>query len=193
MLLTGCGAPPPTHYYTLQVSPPPPASDATTRFSLEVGPFRAPAALRDDRIVYYESPTQLNFYQQHRWSDDPSQLMALVVMHWLEHSRCFVRVQSTDSRALTDYVLKGRILNLEEVDYAGGAKARVGLALSLVRSRDRKTVWSATRQAESIVQEKSVASVVGALDAATRQLLDELLPGLVAQVESDSKESATSK
>jgi hypothetical protein len=45
------------------------------------------------------------------------------------------------------------------------------------------------RQAEAAAQEKSVAGVVIALNSATRQLLDEMMPGLVAKVENDYRAS----
>ena len=89
------------------------------------------------------------------------------------------------SRESVDYILKGRVFHFEEVDEGSSEKARVGLGLTLVRSRDHKVVWSAERQVERPIQTKGVAGVVEALNASTEGLLDEVLPGLAAQVEHD--------
>jgi ABC-type uncharacterized transport system auxiliary subunit len=97
----------------------------------------------------------------------------------------FLEVRRLPAREPVDYILRARVLSFEEVDYAAGVKGRVALEMSLVRSRDRKTLWSETRQAESAAEGKGVAAVVNALDAASARLLDELLPVLVAQVERD--------
>lgn len=62
--------------------------------------------------------------------------------------------------------------------------------MSLVRSRDRKTLWSQSRQAESAAQGKGVPGVVEALNAASVRVLDDLLPAVVAQVERDLQQGA---
>ncbi len=184
-----CGSLPKTNYYTLRVPPPPPGSDPKTTFALGVEHFRAAETLRDDRIVFYESPTQLNFYVYHRWSTDPATMLTEATARWLEESGVFARVQLLPSREPMDYVLKGRLYNFEEIDYEGGGKGRVSLELTLVRSRDRQVVWSAARHAERDAQGKGVPAVVDALNAASEQLLREVLPVLTAEVEREFKES----
>ncbi len=189
-LCASCGGPPATHYYTLRMPPPPPANDPKTNFVLEVERFRAPELLRDDRIVFYESPTQLNFYQHHRWRADPAMMLSELAARWLEQTGIFAQVRGSPSREPADYLLKGRVLSFEEVDYEGAGKGRVTLALTLVRSRDRKAVWSARRQVESAIQQKGVPGVVNALNSSSWQLLAEVLPGLLTQVEGDFKEAS---
>jgi hypothetical protein len=46
------------------------------------------------------------------------------------------------------------------------------------------------RQAEAAVQEKGVAGVVSALNTATQQLLNEMMPTLVAKVENDYRDAS---
>jgi len=43
---------------------------------------------------------------------------------------------------------------------------------------------------ENSVQEEGVPGVVSALNAATKQILDEMIPAIVAQVESDYRAAA---
>lgn len=184
------GAIPKTHYYTLQAPAPPPSNDPKTNFVLGVERCRAPEILRDDRLVYFESPTQMNFYQYHRWGSDPATMLTELLAQWLDGMGVFAQVRLLPSREPFDYVLRGQLLSFAEVDYEGAAKARVALELTLVRSRDHKVVWSARRQAESPVQEKGVAAVANALSASSHQLLREMLPGLVAQIEKEYQASS---
>ncbi len=185
-----CGSVPKTSYYTLRVPAPPESKDPRTSLVLGIERFGAPEALRDDRIVFYESPTQINFYQYHRWSADPATLLTDLAARRLDQAGIFAAVRRLPSRDAVDYVLRGSILNFEEVDDESGVHARVGVQMSLVRSRDRKTLWSQTRQAESAAQGKGVPGVVEALNAASVRVLDDLLPAVLAQVEHDSQQGS---
>jgi len=191
LVWASCGGSPPTHYYTLETPSAPAPSDPTTNLVLGVERFRGPDIMRDDRIVHYQSSTQLNFYQQHRWSADPTAMLAELCHRWLEQKGVFAEIRLAPYRDPVDYSLRGRVLDFEEVDDPTGVKGRVGLELSLVRSRDRQVIFFERRQAEAAVQEKGVAGVVSALNSATRQLLDEMMPGVVARAENDYREASS--
>jgi ABC-type uncharacterized transport system auxiliary subunit len=191
VLCISCGGTRPVHYYTLQMPAPAQVGDPRTNFVLGVQQFRAPEPLRDDRILYYQSPTQLNFYQQHRWDADPATMLAALTQRELQQTGVFAQVWLAPYRGDVDYVLRGQVLSFSEVDYQGGVKARAGIGLTLLRSSDRKMVWSAQRQVENPVQEQGVAAVVNALNAGTKQILDEMIPGIVAQVQSDYRASTS--
>jgi len=192
VLCASCGGAHPVHYYTLQMPPPAQVGDPRTNFVLGVQQFRAAEPLRDDRILYYESPTQLNFYQQHRWDADPATMLSALAQRQLQQTGVFAQVWLAPYQGNVDYVLRGQVFSFSELDYQGGVKARVGLGLTLLRLPERKVSWSAQRQVENAVQEQGVAAVVNALNAATKQILDEMIPGIVAQVESDYR-ATTSK
>lgn len=177
-----CGSLPRTNYYTLRVPPSPQFHDPKTSAVMGIERLGAPEVLRDDRIVFYESPTQLNFYQYQRWSSDPATMLRDSIAQRLDHAGVFSNVRLLPARDPVDYLLRGRLLNFEEVDYEAGVKGRVALELALVRVRDRRVLWSDTRQALVAVQGKGVAAVVEAVNAASDQVLNELLPPLVAQV-----------
>lgn len=184
-----CGSVPKTYYYTLQLPSPPATSDPRTGYVLGVEHFRAPEFLRDDRIVYYVSPTQINFYQYHRWGSNPATLLSEFTAQWLESSGVFTQVKMLPVRERVDYLLSGKVLSFEEVDSGGAAKVRLALALSLVRTSDNKLVWSGEQRREAPLSEHGVEGVANALDATCSQALGEMLPGLIAQVEQDFKGS----
>lgn len=189
--LCGCGGKiPPTRYYTLKFPALAPAGDPKTSAVLEIEPFRAAENLRDDRVLYYESPTQFSYYEYHRWSPDPATLFAEMMERHLHEMALFAHVRAAPTHEPADYLLMGRLLNFEELDYEPGGKVRVAVQLRLVRATDHKTVWSDRRQVERSIGEHGVDGVVNALSAASDQLLSEALPGLGAEVEREFKENA---
>jgi len=185
VLAIGCGGVPKTYFYTLQEPSGPAPNDPKTNYVLGVEHFRAPEILRDDRIVYFVSPTQINFYQYHRWGSDPATLLSDYTARWVESSGVFAQVKMLPARERVDYTLGGKVLNFEEVDSEGAAKVRMALALSLVRSSDHKLVWSGEKRQEAPLAEHGVEGVATALNASCSQVLQEMIPGLVAQVEQD--------
>jgi ABC-type uncharacterized transport system auxiliary subunit len=189
LFATACGGVPKTYYYTLQVPAAPAPTDARTDYVLGVEHFRAPEILRDDRIAYYVSPTQVNFYQYHRWGSDPATLLSEYTAQWVEASGVFARVRMLPQRERVDYTLAGRVLGFEEVDSNGSAKARLALALSLVRTSDHKVVWSGSQRQETPLPERGVEGVASALNVACEQALRVVMPGLITQVEQDFKNS----
>ena len=182
-----CGSVPKTYYYTLQVPAAPAATDPKTNYVLGVEHFRAPEILRDDRIVYYVSSTQMNFYQYHRWGSDPATLLSEFTAQWLESKGVFAEVKMLPVRERVDYTLRGRVLNFEEVDSEGSSKARLDLALWLERTSDHKVVWSGEQRRETPLPEHSVEGVASTLNASCAQALGDMVPGLITQVEQDFK------
>ncbi|HEV2348667.1 MAG TPA: ABC-type transport auxiliary lipoprotein family protein [Terriglobia bacterium] len=191
LLAVGCGGKiPATRYYSLRFPPPAPHTDPKTSLTLSIEPFRAAMSLRDDRIMYYESPTEFSYYEYHLWSPDPATLLAELTRRHLNEMAIFAHVHLAPSRGRVDYVLRGHLLNFDELDYVPGGKARVALELRLVRAKDQKIVWSDRREVEHSIEGSGVDGVVNALSAASDQLLSEALPGLAAEVESESAESS---
>jgi ABC-type uncharacterized transport system auxiliary subunit len=187
LFAAGCGSVPKTYYYTLQVPAAPAPADSRTTYVLGVEHFRAPEILRDDRIAYYVSPTEMNFYQHHRWGAEPATLLSEFTAQWLESSGVFAQVKMFPLRERVDYTLGGEVISFEEVDSDGGAKVRVALALSLVRTSDRKLVWSGEQRQETPLPGRGVEGVASALNASCAQALREMIPGLITQVEQDFK------
>ncbi|MGO8817150.1 MAG: ABC-type transport auxiliary lipoprotein family protein [Terriglobia bacterium] len=185
----GCGGIPKTYYYTLQIPAAPAPSDPRTDYVLGVDHFRAPEILRTERIAYYVTPTQINFYQNHLWGSDPATLLTEFTAQWLHSSGAFSQVKMLPVRERVDYTLGGNVVHFEEVDSGGAAKARLSLALSLVRTSDHKMVWSGEQRVETPLQGGGVDGVATALNTSCAQALGEMAPGLIAQVEQDFKSS----
>lgn len=191
LLMMGCGGKiPSTHYYSLKFPPPSPPAEPKTSLTLSIEPFRAAMNLRDDRILYYESPIEFSYYEYHLWSPDPATLLAELTHRHLDRMAIFRHVHIAPNMDRTDYSLQGRLLNFDELDYVPGGRARVALNLVLVRNKDHKVIWSDRREVEHPVEGSGVSGVVEALSAASNQLLSDSLPALVSAVEQDSAVSS---
>jgi ABC-type uncharacterized transport system auxiliary subunit len=186
-VLAACGSIPKTYYYTLsRPAVPAAAGDPRTPFVLGVEHFRAPEALRDDRIVFFESPTEMNYYQYSRWSSDPATMLTEQTARYLQNMGIFQEVRLLPSREPMDFILRGRLMSFEEADYEG--KGRVSLELSLLRVRDHKVVWQGQHDASAPFQGKGMEGVVTALNAASQQVLQAEMPAIAEQIEAEFKE-----
>lgn len=191
LLCAGCGSVPRTHYYTLALPSPPSVEETKTTLVLQVERFAASEMFRDDRIVYYTSPTELNFYQYHRWSSDPAAMLSRLAVRYFADLGVFKQVYRYPAPVPAEYTLRGRILDLEEVDYGkeGGVKvpkARLGLKLELVRTEDNRVVWSTRREVQQPIERKGVGGLVDALNLASQGLLRDAGTSIAQVVERES-------
>lgn len=187
----GCGPGAQTRYYTLRTPPPPISPRPQTNLVLQVERFDAPEMLRDDRIVYYTSPTELNFHQNHRWSASPTALLSDLAVKYFAETGLFKHVYDYPAPVHADYTLRGRVLDFAEMDYekSGNGKlgtARVGLNLDLVRTRDNEVVWSARKVDEAPIASKGMRGVVKAMNAASQKLMLNAYSGIAAVVKRES-------
>ena len=112
----------------------PQAPPPRTNLVLQVEPFDAPGLYRDDRIIYYTSPTELNFHDYHRWSSSPGQLLTELAVKYFAETGLFKQVYPYPAPVHADYTLRGRVLDLAQMDYEKGGTGRAGKAPGRVGS-----------------------------------------------------------
>jgi ABC-type uncharacterized transport system auxiliary subunit len=183
-----CGSAPKTRYYTLHVPPPPSAPSPKTHFVLQVEHFEAPDILRDNRIIYYTSPTELNFHQYHRWSSDPADLLSELAMKYFAEAGLFQQVYAFPAPVEADFTLRGRVLDLGERKYekdgrGNSGEVRLGLKLDLLRTEQNEVVWSARLEQTVPIERKGVRGVVDAMNIAAHRLLQNAYSGISQVVE----------
>jgi ABC-type uncharacterized transport system auxiliary subunit len=163
-------------YYTLNLpAPPDPPAAAGVRASVAIREFRSPAYLRRGAIVYKSSPEQIGFYNYHRWAVDPRDFVTNAVVDYLRASGTFAQVKLYDGRADIDYVLSGRLENLEEIDYDGGVKVEVAIFAQMTRVATGETVWSNEATEMGIVPQRNVPAVVSEMSRTMQRTIDKLL------------------
>jgi ABC-type uncharacterized transport system auxiliary subunit len=177
IILAGCGgAVKYPNYYTLHVPPPPdPPVPENVHATLAIREFRSPKYLRQGAIVYKTSPEQIGFYNYHRWAVDPREFLTNAVADRLRASGNFSQVKVYDGRPDFDYVLSGRIEELEEIDYEGGVKVQVAISAQMVSVATGATVWTNSVSEVGTVSQRDVPAVVSAMNGTMGQAIEKLL------------------
>lgn len=187
-----CGSAPRTNYYTVRLPQPPAATDSG-KGQLGVALLQADHLLRQDRIVYFTQQHGLNYYHYHRWAEPPASMVQSALIRKIQAAGMFGDVVQYRSQKGLDYVLRGRLLALEEVDSGTEVSARFGLQLELVRQEDAQVVWSNGHQCERPVGTKSVDAVVDALSGCVEEGLTQLTQSLGAAVSELQRAAAAKK
>jgi len=179
VIVAGCGAARPVHYYTPEQ--PPAAQPAVSKahaVSLLVARVRATRLLEDDRIVYGTSPVEMGVYSEHRWAEPPPEMIETMLIERLRATGQYQSVQRLSGAARGDYVVRGRLIALKELDLPSGIVARFAMELDLFQPKTGTVVWSQTYQHDEPVQKKSVEAVVEALQQNVETGLGQLTAGL---------------
>lgn len=175
----GCGSPRPMRYYTLEA----PATrmhseEGTYPVSLLVGNLSAPHVLRDDRIAYGMTDVEMGLYWEHRWAEPPPEMLETMLVQKLRSSGQYKTVQRISSSARGDYILRGHISSLNEVDLPAGIIGRFAIQLELFQPKSGTVVWTQAYNHDEPVSGKKVNDVVEALQKNVEAGLDQLTAGL---------------
>jgi ABC-type uncharacterized transport system auxiliary subunit len=184
LMATRCGKVRHPNYYTLALAPTlAPAGDAGHALgTLAVRDFEIAAYLRQGRIVYRESPTQVGFYEYHRWVTNPSATATTAIIDSLRTSGLFSQVDSDAKHIKSDFLLTGKLERLDEIDYAGTVRVEVKLSARLVNLRTASLVWSGDEAETAKVEKATVDSVVVGMSHAAQKCIERLLASLTQQL-----------
>jgi len=193
LLAPGCGKVRFPNYYTLAVAPTltPAANPGRTLGSLAVRDFETPAYLRQGRIVYRESPTEVGFYEYHRWITNPGTTVTTAIVDTLRSSALFSQVEPDASHSKPDFLLRGQLERLDEIDYGGAVRVEVKLSAQLVNLRTASTVWSEDEAETARVEKAAVNSVVAEMSDAVQKCIDRLLADMQRRLGNTLQRSST--
>lgn len=178
----GCGSARPSKFYQLEVPEVPPPATSTYPISLLVTRMNAPHLYRDDRIVYRTSREELGTYEYHRWAEPPTEMIESLLIHMLRASGRYRSVQTQRSNARGEYILRGRLHNLEEIS-GSQVLARVTFEFELYEIKTGTAVWSHFYThnepvSGSAKDKQAVARVVEALDRNVKHGLEQVVAGM---------------
>ncbi len=186
--ITGCGAARPVRYYTLEQ--PPASADAPPahplNISLLVARVRTTQLLEDDRIVYGTGPVEMGVYTSHRWAEPPAEMIETMLIRQLRATGQYESVQQLAGAARGNYIVRGRLISLKEMDLPSGIVARFAMELNLFNPKTGTVVWSQTYSHDEPVPEKTVNAVVQALQRNAETGLGQLAAGLGQYFDSHS-------
>jgi len=174
--LAGCGSDrgPVTKYYKLDIPPSPTPAGPSAPVALRIEPFRTTSLLRQNRIVYRPSSVEVGFYEYHRWAEPPTSTLTKALAEQLLKRRVFQSVEISDSADRSEYVLRGSIDRLQEVDYMGAVRVQVSISAELEDPIRRQIVWSSAASSECVVAKGDVQAVVAAMGQASQQSIGRL-------------------
>jgi ABC-type uncharacterized transport system auxiliary subunit len=173
-VVAGCGASRPVKYYVLDIGPAPANSpSAQVPVTLLVSHITASHLYRDDRLVYGSGAVELGTYEYERWAEPPAELMQDMVISALRTSGNYRSVSRISSNLRGDYIVRGHLYALDEVESQGLA-ARFSFQLELFDPKSGATLWSSSYTHDEPVNGKKVSDVVEALDRDVRAGLTQL-------------------
>jgi ABC-type uncharacterized transport system auxiliary subunit len=190
-MAAACSATRPTKYYVLDAPEAPRATaQAPIPVRLIVGRVTGSSLYRDTRLVYGTSSVQVGTYEYHRWSEPPVDLIQDMLIASLRASGQYRSVSRMGSNARGDYVVRGRLDALDEIDKPALA-GRFTFQVELFDPATGSTVWSGFYNHDEPVQGKQVSDVVEALRRNVEAGLQQLTAGLSQYLASHASEQRT--
>ncbi len=178
LLLGSCGATRPPKYYAISdLANAAAGNSGAYPVTLLVGRITAPHLYRDTRIVYSHDSRVIGAYEDHRWSDPPVDMIQNTLITALRSSGRYRAVQRQSSTSKGDYLLRGHLTSLDEVD-SSPMMARFAVELELYRPSTGAVVWSQTYDHSEPVNAKTMPAVVEALERNVRTGMQQLTGSL---------------
>ena len=149
-------------YYLLNVPASRSANDRPKPIlgSVAVREFSAPAFLRGGPIAYRPSPEQLDFYNYHRWAEDPRRVVTSAMVREMQARGLFQSVELFDSRGTAECLMTGMIDHLEEVDEGSDVSVEVSLSARLINLRTGAVLWQGASSSSVKLDRRSVPGMV---------------------------------
>jgi ABC-type uncharacterized transport system auxiliary subunit len=171
-------------YYALDIpsAPRPAMGNARLQVTVAVRRFETPQYLRQGRVVYRQTATEIGFYEYHRWAADPAITVTAAVIDALRSSRLFSFVKPYDGQSQQDYLMSGRLERLEEIDSGGSVRVEAKVSAELVNLRTGHTVWTGDADESSGVETRNVSSVVAEMSHAVQKSIARLVTSLDQQL-----------
>lgn len=190
--LSACGASRPVNYYVLDVAPAPAASGQPLPVTLLVGRIATTHLYRDDRLVFGTGPVELGTYEYQRWAESPADMIQDILITSLRETGQYRSVSRMASSMRADYIVRGRLFGLYEVDKPHLA-GRFSMQLELFDPKSSMTVWTDSYSHEEPVSGKKVTDVIEALDKTVHDGMQQLTANLGQYIASHPPEQPPAK
>jgi uncharacterized protein len=165
-LAAGCGSSPPSHFYTLSGTTPPPGP--SSNLSVSVGPITIPAAVDRPQMVVSMSANQVELDEFNRWASPLGNNISRVVAMNL------VALLGTPNVTLFPQMLAANsdfrvAVEVQRFDSTPGESAVLDAVWTVRRAKDGKTDTGRTTVRETVT-EKSIDALVAAHSRAIARL-----------------------
>jgi ABC-type uncharacterized transport system auxiliary subunit len=168
----------PMHYYTLERPAAPPAPNSNPiPVTILIGRITGSHLYRDDRVVFGNGTGELGLYESRRWVETPVDMMEAVILQTLRANGRFRAVQPMGSDAIGEYILRGHLISLDEID-SSSLVARFSIELELFDRKTGTTVWNDSYTHDESVNEKTISAIVAAFNRNVHAGIDQLTNSL---------------
>jgi cholesterol transport system auxiliary component len=148
--------------------------------------FSAPGFLKGGAIAYRPSPEQVDFYDYHRWAEDPRRVVTTAMAREMQARRLFQSVDLFDGRGTPEYLLTGVIDHLEEVDQGSNVSIEVSLSARLINLRTGDVLWQGASSKTAKVDHRSIPGIVAEMSRDLTDAVDGLVSSMQDRVTSAS-------
>lgn len=190
LVLAGCISSPSRQYFELNLSVETVSPDARFDRILMIDDVMIENVYDDYRIVYRVSPYEINYYSYVFWADKPDILFEDSIASYFAEKELFQDVVLEFDQPPPDWILKARILIIEEVDEEPAWSARLAMEMKVLDSTTQKVLVSHRFDR----REKLGSNDVGRLPVVVSRILKEELEVLtkrMMEVMNGSTDAAT--
>ena len=183
--VTACGnvTQPPVYEYRLAW---PARSDSVPPVSrlgvLRIGEIQVAAALEGDRLRVASGPVRFQSFESHRWAAPLDRMVADVLAAGLSRSRRFVSVLTAADEGREDFVLSGRVLEMEQAALGDAWGGVASVELRLRESATGRTLFEQEFRSIHALRGEGPEELVAALSAAMGEVISEVASRCVADV-----------
>jgi len=176
IFLMSCGGVPPTYYYRIDYQMTKLESGSSPiPITLGIKQFEADILYEEDRIVYRNSPYEVQYYHYRRWIAPPRKMVKEKIIEQFSSSGIFERVIGLPSHTQPDYVLQGKIKAFEEWDEDGSWYGLVTLSFELQKSETKEIIWEKTFSEKTPASKKEPVDVVKAISNSMQKVVQQAI------------------
>lgn len=182
-------------YYVLNVPAPVSAKEAPQAIlgSAAVREFTAPSFLRSGPIAFRPSPEQLDFYNYHRWAEDPRRVVTAAVIREVQTRGIFQSVDRFDGHGSPEWLVVGTIDRLEEIDQGNNVSVELSLSARLIDLRTGEVLWHDTSSKTAKVDQHSVPGIVTEMSRDLGDVVQRLVSSMQDRLVTASSPSKTER
>ena len=141
-----CGSYQKRDYYLIDTRPPVVPLEETFPYSLAVAKVRAPSRYRE-RMVFRAANLETGYYENSRWMETPANMVRATLINILSDSGLFKQVDSRELLPRPDLILRGEILEFDQVIEKKKNFAEFALDFRLFQATDQRLIWAYTSRA----------------------------------------------
>jgi uncharacterized lipoprotein YmbA len=178
-------------YYALDVpvAPSPRSVAKPVLSSVAVREFRSPTFLKEGPIVYRPSPEQIDFYDYHRWADDPRRAVTEAMVREIRARGLAQSVDTYDGHESPECIITGTLDHLEEIDNGQAVSVKVSLSARLSNVRTGEVLWADTSTKTATLDHRSVDGVVSEMSAGLGAAVSSLVSSMQERLSSTAPPS----